>query len=323
MSNDILVPLDGSPLADAAIPHAAELARRTGSGLHLVRVHTPMVVGLVLDAPAFVLDPDLDKELEAEARAWLTRRATEVLAQMGVPVSSEARIGPPAAEIVAAATAHNARLIVCSTHGAGGWAPQWLGSVADGIIRHAPCPVLAMSGAGAARSPAPASVLVLLDGSEVSASILPSATWFAKAMGARIDLLRVVIPPWAGDSYNVLPSTAVDRFQIDPFADAAKHQLDAVAEELRAQGFVVSSEVVVQMSPTRAILEHVERTNPGVVALATHGRGLSRLLMGSVADKVLRASARPTLCYRPPRALIEAAEARGSAAELAGAAMRA
>lgn len=323
MSNDILVPLDGSPLADAAIPHAAELAKRVGSGLHLVRVHTPMTLGLILDAPAFVMDPDLDKALADEAGRWLNKRAKEVRAMSGLPVTSEVRVGAAADEIVAATTARDARLIVCTTHGTGGWAPHWMGSVADSVIRHAPCPVLVMPEAAAGRAPVPASVLVLLDGSEVSASILPVAKWFAKAFGARIDLLRIVVPPWVGDSYSTLAMAAVDRFEIDPFAESAKLQLEAIAEGLREEGHVASSEVEVQARPTRAILDHIERSDPGVIALATHGRGLSRLLLGSVADKVLRTAARPTLCFRPPRALIEAAAgARESAGELVGAAMR-
>jgi nucleotide-binding universal stress UspA family protein len=317
MSNEIIVPLDGSPVAETAILHAAELAKRVNSGLHLVRVHTPVAAVAIAEAPLLAVDPELDSELQKEELAWLTRRAKEFGASVGVPVSSELRLGTPADEIVQAAAERKARLIVCTTHGVGGWAPQWLGSVADSVMRHASCPVLVMSEVAATRTATPKGMLVLLDGSEVSASILPTVKWFAKAFGARIELLSIVAGPWLGDSYSALFSARMDRFGIDQFAEASKQRLDTVAEELRAGGLVVSSIVEVEPQPTRAILEHIERTNPDVVALATYGRGLSRLFMGSVADKVLRTGARPTLCYCPPREVVKKSLHEQDAAMLA------
>ncbi|MFI5310426.1 MAG: universal stress protein [Gemmatimonadales bacterium] len=321
MSNDILVPLDGSPLSETCVPYAVTLARRLGCGLHLMRVHTPMVLGLILDAPAFVMDPDLEHELEREARTWLTSRASEIRSTTGIPVTSALRVGTPADEIIAVAAERQARLIVCTTHGAGGWAPHWLGSVVDDVLRHASCPVLAIPETGAARAPAPASVLVLLDGSSVSAAILPAVKWYAKAFEARVELLHVVEPPWAGDAYNVWLKPDTDPFDIGTFAESAKRDLDTVAADLRADGLVVTTVVEVHLKPARSILDHIKRANPDVVALATHGRGISRLFLGSVADKVLRASARPTLCFCPPRAAaIPTVRVRPEAlSELAGA----
>src|ERR1019366_5101604 len=306
MSNNILVPLDGSSLADAAVPHAIELARRIGGALRIVRVHAPMAPVTVEAPPLVFPDARIEAEVVMTKRAWLDARSKEIGSGSGLTVHSEFRIGQPGAEIVAAATECDAKVIVCTTHGTGGWAPHWFGSVTDYVIRHTLKPVLAMSAAATERTANPSSILVLLDGSELSESILPDVTAFAKAFGARVELFRVVVPPWVGDSEVVL-APEIDRFGIDAFAEEVKHELDAVAEDLRAKGFRVTSIVEVHGRPTRRILEHIETSNPDVVALATHGRGIARLLVGSVADKVLRSGARPMLCVRPQRtAAVEA-----------------
>jgi nucleotide-binding universal stress UspA family protein len=306
MSNSILVPLDGSSLADAALPHAIALARRTKGALRLVRVHAPMAPLAVEAPPLVVPNARIEGEMVATQRAWLEAKAKEVHAQSGLEARTEFRIGRPGEEIVAAASDSDAHMIVCTTHGAGGWAPNWLGSVTDYVIRHTLKPVLAMSAAATDRTSVPASMLVLLDGSEVSEAILADATSFAQAFGARVELFRVVVPPWIGDSEVVL-SPEIDRFGIDAFAQEAKHELDAVAEDLRSKGLHVTATVEVRSGVTRRILDHIKASNPDVVALATHGRGIARLLVGSVADKVLRAGGRPILTVRPQRtAAVEA-----------------
>jgi len=309
MYTELLIPLDGSPLADAAIPHAAEIARRLFGGLHLVRVFTPMsTLGAPPEAAALIPDPAWNERMEADARIWLERRAEAVRAATGLAVTHELRVGGAVDEIVAAANERKASAIVCSTHGLGGWALRWLGSVADGVIRHAACPVLAMSEDAVARPVDVTKILLLHDGSDISDAMVPHTAWLARAFGASIDVLRVVAPPWVGDAFTTLREGGEDPFGIDAFADEAKHQIELVAARLRGEGFTVTSSVVVNVSPSRAILEHVETSAPDVVALATYGRGLSRLFLGSVADKVLRAGARPVLCFRPARYVVETVE---------------
>lgn len=298
MRNIILVPLDGSSLADAAIPHAVALARRTGGALCLMRVHTPFTPMVVPGASILLPEPGIDLEIEETERAWLNAKAKELGASSHLTVEAEFQSGLPGDEIVAAARRRGAAFIVCTTHGAGGWAPEWFGSVTDHVIRHSLTPVLAMSSAATRRTTEPASLLVLLDGSEHSGAILPHATALAKAFGARMELYRVVAPPWVGSAEIALPME-VDRFDIDTYAEGAKRELDAIAGGLRAGGLAVTTLVEVHGRPTRRILEHITSANPDLVALATHGRGVSRVLLGSVADKVLRAGARPMLCVRP------------------------
>ena len=300
MTRDIIVPLDGSQQADAAIPHAAELARSTGSAIHLVRVHVPVLAFMASESPLAIPDPEWDERVRDMAQDWLVRRAADVRATIGVPLTFELRIGSPAEQVTDAARERHALAIVCTTHGHGGWAPQWLGSVTDGIIRHSPCPVLAMSEQAVRRVARVDRILVPLDGSETAAKILPVVQSVALAANAIVDLYRVVAPPWIGDAPNAVPGGRIDPFGVDPAANDAKHELERTAQELIYRGVRATSTVEIATNSTRAILERIALTDPDMVALTTHGRGLSRLFLGSVADKILRAGGRPALCWRPP-----------------------
>src|ERR1039457_5666928 len=101
MSVELLVPLDGATLADEAVAHAAEIARRIDGSLHLVRVHTPLNMFVVpTDAAVSIPDPIVDERIRADAEEWLSRRARAVSNLNDVPVTWELRVGMPEAEIV-------------------------------------------------------------------------------------------------------------------------------------------------------------------------------------------------------------------------------
>jgi nucleotide-binding universal stress UspA family protein len=307
MSRLILVPLDGSTLSEKAIPRAAHLARALGASLHLVRVHIPVLAYATAEAAVAIPDPALDEKIRQSAEQWLIKKAAELKASLKLDVTFELRVGTPAEEVVAAARERHADYIVCTTHGHGGWAPQWLGSVADAIVRHSACPVLAMSESSVDAPLEFKRILVPLDGSDTAAAILPFVREIASITDATVDLFRVVSPPWVGDVINALQTSPIDRFGIDPAADVAKIELERTARDLVAAGIRATSTVEVATNPTRAILDRIAETKPDLVAISTHGRGLSRLFMGSVADKVLRGGGRPVLCWRAPHVGNEAA----------------
>ncbi len=308
MKRPIIVPLDGSELADAALPRAKTLAKLLDCPIHLVRVHVPVMAYSAAESPVAFPDPAWDGQVRQAAEQWLKKQANDAATTMDVPVTSEIRVGTPADEVVAAARAHNAQLIVCTTHGTGGWAAQWLGSVADSIIRHSPCPVLAMSERAVASPMGLGHIFVPLDGSQTAAAILPHVRELALAAKSTVNLYRVVAPPWVGDALTAVQSAHVDQFGVDHAADLAKAELDRAAEELRYAGLHVTAVVEVAANPTRAILDRIGETRPDIVAMSTHGRGLSRLFVGSVADKVLRAGGRPVFCLRPPREVTDEGE---------------
>lgn len=278
MTKELLVPLDGSPLADAAVPHAIALAQRLGARVRLLHAH----------------DPGADSAVARCTRVWLEHRASAATTP-GVPVVADFRTGRPDETIMACAEERQARLIVFTTHGSRGWAPRWLGSVAQGVMHGAPCPVLALSEAAAARPPGARRILVLLDGSEASARVIPDAVELARALDADVELFQVVAPPWLGEVIFGPAGAERDRFGIDAAAAEAKRRLDRVATELRQSGLVVSTTVSIHLNPVRAILQRIDESDADMIAAATFSRGAGRLVFGSIADTVMRTGGRPTL----------------------------
>jgi len=139
----ILVPLDGSPLAERALPFAMALAQKFGSQIILLRA---------LDIPVATVPPvypevslawvgEAREHAHREAESYLEARLDE-LRQQGVEAKTLSRDGSPAEEVINTATAEDVDLIVMSTHGRGGLARWTFGSVADKVARHGPCPVL-------------------------------------------------------------------------------------------------------------------------------------------------------------------------------------
>ena len=145
MYKHILVPLDGSQFAETVLPHAEVLAKAFTSGMTLVRV-IPSEATIVAETmglePALTIDPTPLIEAERnEAENYLAAMANRLNSQ-GLSVQYRHPEGPPAATIVDLAGQLGVDLIAMTTHGRGGLKRILLGSVADAVVRHAPCPVL-------------------------------------------------------------------------------------------------------------------------------------------------------------------------------------
>lgn len=144
----ILVPTDFSSASDAALPHAAALARQSGARLLIVHVEEPpMAYGggeLYYGLP----EPD-----SARIAAMLEKVKP---ADPAVAFTHRLAMGDPAAEICRIAAEEKAEMIVLGTHGRTGMFRLLMGSVAESILRHAPCPVLVYRETAAARKPQPA-----------------------------------------------------------------------------------------------------------------------------------------------------------------------
>lgn len=136
----VLVPLDGSPLAEAVLPFAEKLAGPVDSELLLLRVVEPLAPAAAL-AAAGVPAPDELFLRQVEARRYLDEVARR-LGDKGLRVRTLLGHGPAASEIVAVAKAERADLIAMSTHGRGGLGRLLFGSVAEAVLRAAPVPVL-------------------------------------------------------------------------------------------------------------------------------------------------------------------------------------
>jgi len=306
MLRSILVPLDGSALSERALPIACDIARRTGAAVHVVRAHVPIAVVAAATESA-ILSQDLlvaDEALRARALQYVGEVATKLSAEWGLKVSAISEDGSPAGLITDVAERTGADLVVMTTHGAGGFTPDWLGSVADSVIRHSHRPVLALpeNDAHLGEPFTPRRFLITLDGSDLSRTILPIATELAVVFGAHVELIRIVAPFVPSDVLDSLASDHPDPFGVDSETVHAKKAIDAAATALEQAGLKVTRTVRVDLSPTRCLLQHVKESEPDCLAIATQGRGVSRIFLGSVADKLIRSAGRPVLVLRPPKA---------------------
>lgn len=286
----ILLPLDGSPLAEQALPYAAALARSAAARLILVRAAQARTL---LDVDAS------DAQYGVVSRAEHDLEATSArLRETGLEAEDHVYYDSPVPAILDAARQHHADLIVMSTHGRSGLGRMVYGSVADDILRHAAIPVLLVPATIDHAWPAdrPLTVLVPLDGSELAEEALGSAGVLAELLGARLHLLRVVEPPsypLYGDGYAYIP------FDNDAELRDARQYLEEQAKKLDDRGMQVEIEVAV--GPPSTVVARIARERQvDVVAMATHGRsGLARLVLGSVATGTLLQAHVPLLLTRP------------------------
>lgn len=286
MPNRIVVPLDGSAVAEQALPPALDLARRIDAELVLVAVQ-PMLLPPTRVSGTRVHDTRLEVELRAELANYIEQTAQRVQTEGARPVTARLLEGPIADTLAAYLDEDPPRLVVMTTHGRGGISRLWLGSVTERLVRRSPVPVLVLRAAETvadAASVQPGRVLIPLDGSEQGERILPIALpLFVERGATRITLLRAVAPEYH----------AAD--EVPPAQREAGAYLLGVAERLTAQGSEVQTRVVEHVSAAGAILE-AAASGADLVAMTTHGYGgVKLLLLGSVADKVLRASPVPVL----------------------------
>lgn len=301
MLDTVMVPLDGSEFARQALPRAVSLARRADAGLLLVRVHRGFPAADPEDASATMVEAD--RKLEQQERDALSRAAEE-LREEGLAVEAsfeEGAVGEALARRAEAA----ADLVVMSTHGRGGLSRLWLGSVADELARTCSVPLFFVrpeedGEAGPMEASDLGHVLVPLDGSRLARQALEPAVTVGSLYGARYTLVRVVEPVvLPGYAYGDLPE-GIDADALQVMEETATSQLETAAGKLRERGLRVEIEIVRHPSVPRALLEAAERLEVDLIALATHGRGaLKRMVLGSVADKMLRGAEGPLLLTRP------------------------
>jgi nucleotide-binding universal stress UspA family protein len=305
MFTTILVPLDRSPFAEAALPSARWIASRTGARLHLFLAHQPVPV-LVGVAEALASAPGADLEAIQRERSYLARAAALLEQTEGKPVQANVGEGPAGAEIVDEAARIGADLIVMSTHGRGALGRLWLGSVADHVVRHVNIPILLVRPGepdSAGDAPEIRGILVPLDLSPLSRTILDPLIEFASAARAPVTLLHVVSLRAQTVAPGVPYPVAEDPSLLDVQRAHAECQLEMVAGELRLRGIVVSTRVVIASHPAAGILDTLAGPGADLVAMATHGEGgLRRLLLGSVTSQVIRGAAKRILVLRPPEA---------------------
>lgn len=263
----ILVSTDGSPESEAVFPAI----------MPLVRAYAPQVSVLyVIEDPNGSFTPPA-----AVAKACAAMRVT------GINAHLELRQGMPAEEILQAAREKKVDLIAMSSHGRSGVVRLIAGSVAEEVLRKTGLPILVTRPGIEVHDWK--RIVVALDGSERSEAILPEAARIAKKIGASIDLLRVATPSIAaapGETPFVLPPE-------DPLP-----YLQVVAGSLEQEG-IATRPIALEGNPSTLILDYLSKSGASLLCMTTHGRsGLTRLLLGSVAEEVVRKAPCPVLLRR-------------------------
>lgn len=324
MYKRILVPLDGSKLAEQVVPYAAFLANGLGAEVHLLRAFDPLPADLSDPEHGLYVDSLLAMERGA-AQDYLETVAAP-LREAGIAVASEVAESSPAERIVERAEEDPSALVAMSTHGRSGLGRWLLGSVTDKVLRATRNPLLIVRPTapevpdearddpvvrllqglervrGVARPEgALTEVIVALDGSPLAESALPHATAIAAALGLKVILARAA--PTEADYYRFAGfpfGLSGPRVDVPDAATAATDYLKMVGEHLRAEGVAAVEERVLHGEAATAILDLASATSGSMVAMTTHGRsGVERWVLGSVADRIVRHADVPVLVVRP------------------------
>lgn len=297
MLKSIVVPLDGSRVAERAIPVAARLAKAHEALVHLVLAQQP-TQGL---APFGEFGPPsvlVFEELDRQHSGYLERTANR-LRKTGIRVKTLLADGAAGRVIVGAAKSARAGLVVMSTHGRGAIERLGLGSVCDYVIRHLETPVLVIPPARIPHGITGRRILVPLDLSPESWTVL-EAIEDLLGVTARLTLLHVIEPVTLA-ALPIMPFPGgLDGALVQLQWDRARRQVETLEEKARRMGFRAATRLLTGVRASAAILDQLHEGGYDLLAMTTHGYGgFRRLLVGSVTNRVIRNARKPILVVRP------------------------
>lgn len=314
MQHYILVPLDGSTLSEAILPHAVAVAHATESALILLQVLEPVYEPIfgALGIPEFVEEEQLalmrDEQL-ASMHHYLENIAIQLRAD-GLEIHTKVIEGNhPATQIIWHAEYDTLLLMIAmTTHGRNGVLRWLFGSVAAEVVQVTPKPLLLLRPQESDRSFSMVNsravsfqtIIVPLDASPFAEQALDQASDLASAMNATLHLVSIVPPP------HVLPfhihkekePHSLLRALHQTELERRTHYLEQRAEHFREQGLLVQTHVATGHSAEEILRLSTEHQDT-LLVMTTHGRtGLRRILLGSVAMKVVQGSHVPILLVR-------------------------
>ena len=292
MYTKILIPLDGSKLAEGVLPYARALAKVLGIPVDLLYVNDPN-------------DPT------ACAPFMASEYLNSLVESFGgtVAVRSVVEAGNTAATIVDVAAAEPDRLIAMATHGYSGPKRWFLGSVAEKVLRAAANHILIVRPANGEPRVAVTltTVLVPLDGSPLAEKVLPTVSELALRLTLQVVLVRVTRRIYSAPPEGFLPLFGatvpnLKKFWAEANTEANEYLIEK-ANQLLRQGLTQVTPLVFESGvdgAAGAIIDLVKKTPDNFVAMCTHGEsGIGNWLVGSVTERVVRHSTGPVLVIRP------------------------
>lgn len=282
MIERIVVPLDGSITAEAILPQVRRILYRNDSEVILVRAVIPPPI----ENAMLVLEGEIGAAKEYVAGQ------VEKLRNSGVRVRAVVHVGSPIAVILEVVKEEKATLVALATHGARGLKRLLFGSVAEGVIRKSPVPVLLvrpfwsyeMLPQERTEQRPIRNLLLPVDGSELSLQAVPGVMELADLFETRVVLQRVLGPK---------------KPKSDPVKEEAeaRTQLEGTVKSMGQKG-VETIPLLTRGDPAAEILKAAEAQEIDLIAMTTHGRsGLSRAVAGSVTETVLRKAVTPVLVF--------------------------
>lgn len=302
MLQKILIALDGSEIAERALPLASAFAIKLGASIEALTVVNP--------------DEDSGEDAQKSNQRDGNRYVEEVaerLRSLGIEVTTRVVFGDPAQEISRVAIDSGTDLIIMSTRGRSGVVRGLLGSVTDRVLHVTRVPLLVVGPESAqavqnGRGARIAQILIPLDGSGLAEQALPLAKAAATAFGVKLLLVRSVRYPSSYWSAGYEYMGDADAMLLQELEEDAKDYLAAAAERLKAEGYNV--EVRVERGHPRPAINAIVSDMPGtLIIMTTHGSsGFGRWVLGSVADSLVRTSQAPVLVVRPQGAPVGPSE---------------
>jgi nucleotide-binding universal stress UspA family protein len=284
----ILIPVDGSKQAENVIPYALELALKFNSHIN--------ILGVGIGRKTRRVNRLLEDYIDKTANELKTRN---------VKAEPAIRYGIAADKILDFTSEKQIDLIIMSTHGRSGITRWWMGSVAEKVISEAIAPVLLVRSKRARTSSTSDKpdffhkILAPLDGSDIGEVALPYVEAIAAKSRAKVILLQVVSPPGTVEA-NVLGGPDWRKF-VKAMSDAGENYLQSIANRFKGDDIKITYEVLSGEAADK-IVEYAADQKASLIAMSTHGRsGLSRWVLGSVADKVLHGARIPILLVRSPK----------------------
>lgn len=287
MYDNILIPTDGSEVAETAAQKAVSLAERFDAELHAIYVVEPERLSYIVD----------------DARGELTRRGTEAVERIEAQ-ADEAGISTTTAIIDEDKEVHRAildyasdqeiDLIVMGTHGRGGIGRMVLGSVAEQTLRESPVPVMTVH-EDTVIDTSLDSLLVPFDGSESAMAAVDQAIDLAKTTNGTVNFLNIV-------NYSAIAGGEIATGMVlDALEEAGERALETATERAEKNGVTVGDAAVEVGSPFRTIVEYAAQNDIDCIVMGTHGRsGVDRVLLGSVTERVIRQTELPVIATKAP-----------------------
>jgi nucleotide-binding universal stress UspA family protein len=297
MYTRLLIPLDGSKTAEAALPYGRALARTLKIPVELLGI----IDMTVLTTQVFRGGSYFERIVAESARSTeeYLKRVAKTFPDHEVRCTVEN--GKPE-DVIIEKAGSDATLTAMATHGRSGFNRLFLGSVAEKVLRSSINPLILIRASEETNSEGHAalrSVIVPLDGSELAEIVLPTVVWLANALKLEVVLLRayhIPINTYAGmeDYYPV----DYERISV-ALRDEAQTYLEIKVSELKRNGIEKVSFAIAEGSGVGEIVGLGQRTVDNLIAMCTHGRsGVSRWVLGSVTEKVVRLSGDPILIVR-------------------------